>query len=160
MLSPGCIYPMTPLSVSISTCPMLEFPNKCCLGSHVFPIHVESSSASIWCSTCRVLCSFPNLDVPASRHTWYAMLTMCVESSFLHMLRVTVLITNDVVHCLILEPQFSIRRHTCLRLLSRLGRLRPKRAHSSSIQGNGRLVFFLFTCFLPIDLEWSTWTTL
>ena len=36
---------------------------------------------------------------------------------------------------LYLEHQSSIQRHTCLTLLSHLGRLRPKRAHLSSIQG-------------------------
>ena len=41
------------------------------------------------------------------------------------------------------EPQLSTQRHTCLRIFSCLGRLRPLHAHSSSIQGLGKLVFLL-----------------
>ena len=74
------------------------------------------------------------------------MLTMYVKSRLLQMLRAIVLMTNHVIYCSISEPQPSSQRHTCLRF-------RPKCAHSSSIQGKGRLVFLLFTRILLNDLK-------
>ena len=57
------------LSTSTPTCVLLQFPNdECGLDSHVFFMHVESSSAVILLTTtCRVLCSYPNLDPSTSR---------------------------------------------------------------------------------------------
>ena len=52
-----------------SDCVLLQFSNdECDLDSHRFSMHVESGSATILSTTtCRMLCSFPNLDPSASR---------------------------------------------------------------------------------------------